>query len=172
MWISYTIYKHSVLATIVAFIGSVLVAIGVVQAVDLVFDGKFGLDLIGSIILVAAGVLFHFLARLINDIVVAKKTRKALENPEICKILQSPIGAYKYSKKNIFRSWEYCFLFCWQVFCCGLITAKACKRRALRSQRFILTVNTASATESGNRLRSENTFRQQKVTSPCASISI
>ena len=102
MLISYTIYKHSVLATICALIGSVLVAIGVVQAVDLAFDGKFGLDLIGAIILVATGVLFRFLASLINDKVVAKKTRKALENPEICKILQSPIGAYKYSKKNPF----------------------------------------------------------------------
>ena len=78
MRISYTIYKHSVLATIAALIGSVLVAIGVVQTVDLAFDGKFGLDLIGAIILVATGVLFHFLASLINDKVVAKKNTKSI----------------------------------------------------------------------------------------------
>ena len=102
MRISYTIYKHSVLATIVAVISSVLIAVGIVQAVELAFDGKLGLDLIGAIILMATGVLSHFLASLINDKVVAKKTQKALENPEICKILQSPIDTYKYSKKKFF----------------------------------------------------------------------
>lgn len=100
MIVTYKVYKHSVLATIMSLAGSCLGLYGLIGTIVTIIDGTFNF---GTAIVGLVGVAIAVLAGVIGKRKTVKKRKKAMEDPQLIeKVRASAEAAYKYYEANEF----------------------------------------------------------------------
>lgn len=100
MIITYKVYKHSALATIISVFGSCLGVYGLIGTITTIMDGSFHF---GTVLVGLVGVAMAILAGVVGRRKTMKKLKKALEDPRLIETVRtSAEAAYKYYEKNEF----------------------------------------------------------------------
>jgi len=100
MIITYKVYKHSALATIVSILGSCLGVYGLAGTVVTLIDGTFHF---GTLLVGLIGIALSVLAGVIGRRKTAKKLKKTMEDPRLVEMVRtSAEAAFRHYEKNEF----------------------------------------------------------------------